>query len=325
MQAIARYEQIAMTLPTYGDRGVKVQEDFFPEIDLSSIFAGRGYYASYHHDIYNPVTDGPEFHHYYCGNADCAYCAAVQGSLKDGNALPQMISFERFNEKYPYILNTASNEWYRDTPVNGFTPSQILYDSWLWQDEEEDESYDDYGIDTSDYTYGYKQGETSKHDRHMLRKINWRKLTVVGAGAYGITFTDGKYAIKVGEINRFDVQNLETAAEHGFSVPVHYYAKNRRVPAKLLQNVQTCDAYRFGSRVNWQNYVNRYTLKADIMVMGLAEPFLDHESCNYDEREAEAIVNRLRHEYAAATGNDWRDAHEGNMGYYNGALVILDF
>lgn len=338
MIAITRYSNHQLTLPMFGNSGVIVQEDFFGEADFSSIeiFNGSGYAAAYHYydAKFNPVTDDSAFHHYHCGEADCDYCRLAESAIRIHDiAVYELVSFETFREVCALEYDAENDEyWYNNLPTHSWQ-MRAVNDHWQAESSEyseEDSDYDsdedDYSdIDTDSYTYGYDHGETSKRDRYMLRKINWRNLRVIGAGAYGITFTDGKYAIKVGEISRYDVQRIESAAKHGYSVPVYYYANDRRVPAKLLKAVMTCEAYRFGSRVNWRHYVNKDTYKADISVMGLAEPFFDHEDCCYDGREAEAVVMRLRREYSRATGDKWNDAHEGNMGYYNGALVILDF
>lgn len=347
MIAITRIEQLAMSLPTFGTRGFIVQEDFFAELDTSlGIFdQGRWYNkidGGHYYDVpFDPITDDAEYHHYHCLNPDCQYCQLVEHAIRHSDyTLAELVSYALFIEVYPLILDEATDEYYRDIPNNFISPSNMRAIARLWQEESSDDSYssDDDGdydsddgdyyddSDTDDYTYGYDSSDycNTPRDQYMLRRINWHNIRIIGAGQSAVTLTDGKYAIKVGNISKYDINTIESAARDGFSVPVFYFAQNRKVSKKILDVLRENMIPKYGDYVSWSDYVNAYSYKADVAVLGLAEPLMNHAS--YDGPDnARAIAARLAREYANATGKRWSDAHQFNMGYYNGGLVILDF
>lgn len=342
MRAIMRIEGFGMTLPIVGSnpRGVIAQEDFFNDIDTVSIFVNNNTSQYYYYDnTFNPVTDHVNLHHYRCQIEDCPYCTLVESAIRKHDiALDQIVSFATFHEKCGFEYDADSDEyWYNNLPE----AYNMRASSYFWQEysedsedsEEREYDYDNpsrennYNDLADQYTYGYEPNQSDTSESwSSLRRINWKNLSYVGCGRYGITFSDGKYAIKVGTISSYDIAQIKRAASVGFGVPVYYFAQNRRIPNKLLFAIKNQDIMCYGDSAHWTDYVNSHTLRADISVMGLATPFAYQEDYyDNDRNEGAAVCAKLKDEYYNASGNQWLDEHMYNIGFYNDALVILDF
>jgi len=311
----------------------------------------------YHH---YPCADqmGEDTHCDYCQEYEYGL-VAHERQYALHHVKEDFVSFEQFNLRFPMEL-TGERELpamfdYQDLLLSAdhyrVEDDSDSSDSYSSDDSSEDsynDDNDDYahtgntympyeydyygnptyvGIDTDSYTYGFDSSlyEKTPRDNHMLRHINWRNLRVIGAGQSAVTLTDGKYAIKVGSISRYDIERIEDAAKCGYSVPVFYFKENRKVPNKILYTLRNNSIYKYGSRVSWSNYVNRFDLHTDIAILGLATPFVEHDDPSSESDEYAAVASRLRYEFNHNTSYDWNDAHQFNMGWYNDALVILDF
>lgn len=175
--------------------------------------------------------------------------------------------------------------------------------------------------------YGFNPAyATDGRDSRIFGKIDYSKLRFVGMGTYCLVLTDGTYAIKIGAISHKSIRAMDFAYNQGFSVPVYFYRKSYKLSRKLLDVIYNSKLYSFGkeSTRSPDYYVdNGY---ADIAIVGCAEPLADHETYDYaDESDYMILAGRLQREYEYKTGKYWYDAHDGNLGYYKDALVILDF
>lgn len=180
-----------------------------------------------------------------------------------------------------------------------------------------------------DYQLGYKV--IKRHyvtGESVLNKIKYSKLRAIGAGATGLVMTDGKYAIKVGYVDSYDVNFLKVAADYGFAVPILYFAPEAIIDSRLMKFIHTAEFYQNGHKVNNIAYYFQRPDVTGILVSMLAIPFMNHE-CNVpygsDARmNAANVANQVRREYQRVSGEEWEDAHPWNLGIYNGGLIILD-
>lgn len=162
----------------------------------------------------------------------------------------------------------------------------------------------------------------------VLNKIKYDQLRIIGAGANGIVLTDGKYAIKVGNLHDGDYENLNEAASYGFAVPVVYYERSIKIDPRIVDILRNQPAYRNGSEVDIEEYLSDND-RADMMISLLAKPYLDNNcylSHDSDGRDrAYRVAYNVRDKYAEVSDNNWSDVHPWNLGIYKGALIILDF
>lgn len=182
-----------------------------------------------------------------------------------------------------------------------------------------------------DYAMGYKP---INHKRvsgvSVLSKIKYSKLRVVGGGGSGVVVTDGKYAIKIGQITNFDYEMLTQAAAHGWAMPVLYFERGVQIDERIKCVIfDDRERERIGSAGYTADpegffYDNGTT---DIMVSLYAESYLPPQvALEGSERTREwKFAQKVREVLKEQTGMHWPDAHPWNLGVYRGGIIIFDF
>lgn len=153
-----------------------------------------------------------------------------------------------------------------------------------------------------------------------LSSIQYDKLCTIGAGRDAVVVSDGVYAIKIGRISEYAVKKLRLLHKVGLSVPIYMYRRNYAINSKLIQFMKTTTIKSQGFTEHYTKYMHDHTT-ADILVSGLATPFISHDA--YDPCRYEDTVDYV-YDLAKSKGIHWSDAHRYNLGYYNENLVILD-
>jgi hypothetical protein len=179
------------------------------------------------------------------------------------------------------------------------------------------------------YTMGYKPIKRKRvAGISVLSKIKYSKLRVVGGGGSGIVITDGKYAIKIGDIRQSDFDKLNAAAEVGWAVPVLYFERGAEIDPRIITFLKSQVDLKNTWHRNGAMYLNKDNT-ADIMVMLVAQPFVSTELQGKVKGEElfalRAIAASVADAYNEATGKQWGDDHVWNIGIYRGGLIILDF
>lgn len=176
------------------------------------------------------------------------------------------------------------------------------------------------------YRYGYTVTQSIKRDRAIFGKIKYDQLRVCGAGQHCFVVTDGTYAIKVGHISDYQAEKLDTAAKYGFSPPLYYYKRNKKLSRKFINALQRLTLSKYGDTVSLEEYI--FNGCADIAILGLAQPFADHKLYTRGEDIGGGLftlLSELANACESVCNVQWSDWHEFNIGMYNSGLVILDF
>jgi len=165
--------------------------------------------------------------------------------------------------------------------------------------------------------------------------IDTSNLSILGCGSFNICYTDGNYAIKIGNTRPSEIDTLLRIGEHGLAVKVIAYEYDLSIPdtfTKLLNpKVLRCynTANPFVSNNDYGNYIRRSTGCASVLITQLVKPCMRHDKRYSDTHvsnmyaKACALAERIRD----LTGESlWLDVHPWNMGIDVQAkkLVVLD-
>lgn len=163
----------------------------------------------------------------------------------------------------------------------------------------------------------------------MLDQINIAQLRPIAAGMRGAVYTDGRYAIKFGNIRPGEVGILRKAHAHGLAVKIHYHALQVPLPDDLYAHLRTLFIDQYGDDVTIDDFVLVWdgTVCCDVLIMDLATP-LDRLSPDKDNSKRSMqmvrIAERLARKVDRIMNFTWCDNHPGNVGVYNGKAVMLD-
>lgn len=167
-----------------------------------------------------------------------------------------------------------------------------------------------------------------------FEEIEWNTLRPVGGGAYGVVLVNRRYAVKLGKIKAYQIDELYELSRKGFAVPVYAYWEEVKIPADLVNTFDSIPSY--GRRTPITYYLRRQDWEtkayiADVMVMARATPAIAHKGWNskkhdwgnpeYDKLEArKSELNKA----IRAAGLYWGDSHIGNFGFFGSKPVVLD-
>ena len=160
--------------------------------------------------------------------------------------------------------------------------------------------------------------------------VNFDNLEIIAAGSSTVVFSDGNYAIKIGLIDPKQPKMIEYAHSHGYSVPMITYQRYVQIPQVMQDMIAKTEFYQNNEIYTDQEYrLVTYIQNgcADVMICGLAEPWLKHGK-KYTASSMERaydVARKLAINYETFTRGYWMDAHPWNLAKYKGKLVIIDF
>ncbi len=163
-----------------------------------------------------------------------------------------------------------------------------------------------------------------------LNSINWKKMKTVGAGSNNVVFTDGKLAVKFGNVDQDEVDLMDEAAKFDLSVPVLYFKESVNLSSDIMQMMYDYPRkfyYDHKDDEPWPLYSIKKKSRANVLVTPYAKPLLNNAK-EYSPKwvdRCNLLVERVKAEYREVVGKIWQDDHPWNLGYYRGNLVILDF
>lgn len=123
---------------------------------------------AHYYDCKIDYANEPEYHHFPCNDPrGCDYCDLVRQALADHADIGDLVSFARFEERFPLSSNDDQTEYYRETLPSYFTGLDLRYWRSYWQDPIEDDDYededDDYSEDAEEShaynQYGYSMAD----------------------------------------------------------------------------------------------------------------------------------------------------------------------
>ena len=156
--------------------------------------------------------------------------------------------------------------------------------------------------------------------------INIKKLRCVGIGASNVCFTDGTYAIKVGNTTAYEVERLRRVYEDGFGANVYEYINAATIEQIAVFKKVVARGYydggEFSKHVPYQVRKNSPT----ILIVQYIKPFLSHKKAYTEtyKRYAYKVASTIAEQYEEKTGRCWNDNHPWNLGKMNGKYYILD-
>jgi hypothetical protein len=156
-----------------------------------------------------------------------------------------------------------------------------------------------------------------------VEQIDWTGFEVIGRGAYGSVFVKGvknpstRYAIKVGEIDRDDVEARRRAHADGLSPEVFGYFVD--VPLRTLPKFVQ-------DSVDPRGYNTLQTV--EVLIMERVRPLDTNVWYDYgtpQATKARTDFDTLREAASTSRSWGWGDDHNGNWGYTRkGQPVIFD-
>lgn len=322
MQTTTQYEQQPLSLLFEAFTDAALDSGYFGSYQLCPAFSSnRIILVDYNQDM--DYEKHPELHHYHCLDEDCEYCQAIEYGLRCNYDLEDFVSYADFIRVWPKQYD-ENGDWWRDTPGLFSYYCILTRSSWFEVEVEKLE-------ETPDVGYIPERIHAPNCSGKLLNDFDWKNAYVVGAGAYGIVITDRQYAIKVGFIEEYKVQQLRESAAQGFSPPVYCYECGIRLDPRIIRVLEAEDIYSNGMDINWRDYV-REDGYIDLLISAYAEPVVDHEyGFSYKEYDDDGNLNfdwacvRKLYSKLMDACISWEDAHPGNIAKYNGGLVVIDF
>jgi|SRR5215216_3673084 len=164
----------------------------------------------------------------------------------------------------------------------------------------------------------------------MLDTIDFSKMKTLGAGGSNVCYTNGKIAVKFGDVDQEQVDLMIEAAEHELSVPVLYYQQNVQLSNDIMQLM-----YKFPRKFYYNGYDDepwpvhhiKKVSRANVLVMPYAKPLMrnDKEYTEAYTDKMQLLADEVANKYFMIFNKEWGDDHPWNLGYYRQNLVILDF
>lgn len=110
------------------------------------------------------LSEEPQYHHYHCGDEDCAYCELVSKGISpdrymySGETLADFMTFEQFNAQHPIYFEEVDGEqvWYRrNCPTSWSQLKSYCYYGPYGEDKHDDrpEPGNYYGYSAGDIVY----------------------------------------------------------------------------------------------------------------------------------------------------------------------------
>lgn len=162
-----------------------------------------------------------------------------------------------------------------------------------------------------------------------IAQIKWDQAKYLGSGAWGMVFDlGGEIVAKVGVTVRTD----EAAAQqyvyerHNKALPVLGHQEKLWLPESIRQ--ACCPEHGLGNREKRQSYISSFLGKSctceenlGVMCMPKADP---DAAGHQDAKEIRDFMNDIWNICYNEFRRPWDD-HEGNMAWWDGHLVALDF
>lgn len=142
-------------------------------------------------------------------------------------------------------------------------------------------------------------------------EIVWDTMQYVGNGAYGVVYSNGLHAVKIGNVDLDDVNDLILLGKYRRAVQVYGYWQNIVLPTQFVA---------MRPRLLHKFYEPR---EAHMMAMQLATPLYSRHG---SDAEWEVAQNAARSLYRKLQKVDyfWGDSHGGNIGKVGGRHIVLD-
>lgn len=154
--------------------------------------------------------------------------------------------------------------------------------------------------------------------------INLNNIRPIAKGSNNTTFTDGTYAIKIGNVSQLDVDQFQKLAKTPYGIGLYGFASYITIPTVFADVIKQRGVYRYGQ-------VDKTLYKVigaqNVLVMELVTPLLKHgkEYKESYERRMYTLCDRIQNELRNTYNIYWGDNHPWNLGKRSKQIVIVDF